>query len=175
MGRGLQAAAAMAELRSVIRAYVVDDPDPATVFRRVDAFCDAVDYGQLATVLYFLVEPGRGTVEIISAGHLPPLLVSAGQARLVDVPRGLPFGCGPDERIATTVRVPSGTALVAITDGLVERRGEDIDVGIKRLLDATRGPAMTTARALLSRLLNAGSMQRSRDDDDITILVLRHE
>ncbi len=175
MGRGVQAAAAMAELRSVTRAYVVDDPDPATVFRRVDAFCDAVDYGQLATVLYFLVEPGRGIVEIISAGHLPPLLVSAGQARLVDVPRGLPFGCGPDERIATTVGVPSGTALVAITDGLVERRGEDIDVGINRLLDATSAPAMATARAVLSRLLNAGSMQRARDDDDITILVLRHE
>src|SRR6185437_2174671 len=76
MGRGVQAAASMAEIRSAIRAYAVDNPDPNVVLRRVDSYFEAFGLEQLVTVLYLLVDRGSDVVQIASAGHLPPLLVS---------------------------------------------------------------------------------------------------
>jgi serine phosphatase RsbU (regulator of sigma subunit) len=174
MGRGLQAAAAMAEVRSTIRAYIVDDPEPAAVFRRVDAFFNAFDRGQLVTALYFLVDHHSDIVQIANAGHLPPLLVEPGKASIAPTVVGLPFGAGGDERVRTTVSLHSGEAVVAITDGLVERRGEDIDVGISRLLDATAAARWTTARGLVRRMVEIAS-RRGMPDDDVTALVLRRE
>jgi serine phosphatase RsbU (regulator of sigma subunit) len=62
MGRGLQAAATMAEVRSAIRAFTTDDPDPVAVFRRVDNFFEVSGRSQLVTVLYFLLDHDRGVV-----------------------------------------------------------------------------------------------------------------
>ena len=174
MGRGLQAAAAMAEVRSTIRAYIVDDPDPAAVFRRVDAFFEAFDRGQLVTALYFLVDYRSDIVQIANAGHLPPVLVRPGSASIAPTVIGLPFGAGGDERVGTTMSLESGEAVVAITDGLVERRGEDIDVGIGRLLDTTATARWTTAQALVRRMVDAAS-RHGMPDDDVTVLVLRRE
>ena len=75
MGRGLDAAAAMAQVRTTIRAYAVEDPDPVTVFRRVDALFAWTRIEQLATMVYLLIDPSAGTVQLANAGHVPPLLV----------------------------------------------------------------------------------------------------
>src|SRR5262249_29197693 len=75
MGRGVAAAAAMAEIRSVIRAYAIDDPDPVAVFTRVDQFFETLQTEQLVTVLYFLYDATTGSLTIANAGHLPPVLV----------------------------------------------------------------------------------------------------
>ena len=174
MGRGLQAAAAMAEIRSTIRAYVLDDADPATVFRRVDAYFNATQPDQLVTVLYFLVDRQNDLVQIANAGHLPPLLVRPGEAEILPVSGGLPFGVDGEERTVTAVRIPPGTAVAAITDGLVERRGEDIDVGINRLLEATARAHWTSAHGLMNRIVDAGSTPYTHDDD-LTALVLLRE
>lgn len=174
MGRGVQAAAAMAEVRSVIRAYVVDDADPAAVFKRVDAFFEAFDLEQLVTVLYMLVDSDSNEVQIGNAGHLPPLLITADAAAVLPVTGGLPFGAGGDERVITTITLEAGAAVVAITDGLVERRGEDLDVGVRRLLDATGGRVWETPDALTKCLVSAASAQREHDDD-VTVLALRRE
>ena len=84
MGRGLDAAASMAQVRSTVRAYAVEDPDPVTVFRRVDAFFAATRLDQLVTMVYLLIDPSAGTVQLASAGHLPPLMVRRRSPDAVD-------------------------------------------------------------------------------------------
>jgi serine phosphatase RsbU (regulator of sigma subunit) len=172
MGRGVEAAASMAQIRSTIRAYAIDDADSVRVFDRVDRFFEALDVAELVTVLYLYFDPDSDVVQIASAGHLPPLLVDADGSRVIDTAIGTPFGVGGVKRETVSVRLPAGAALVVITDGLVERRGEDIDEGVARILDATSGAAGWDAQQLLSHIVAVAAAQRMHDDD-VTVLVLR--
>ena len=169
MGRGIRAAAAMAQVRSVLRAYAVDDPAPETVFRRVDRYFGAVRLEQFVTALYLLVDPAAGSVQAVSAGHLPPLLVDGVGVRPISTPAGLPLGVAPSTRGVARAQIPPGGSLVAFTDGLVERRGEDIDDGIARVAGRLRPGA--DAQGLLDDVVGAAAAQRSHDDD-VTVLVL---
>jgi serine phosphatase RsbU (regulator of sigma subunit) len=172
MGRGMLAAAAMAEVRSAIRAYATDDPDPVAVFRRLDAFFEASELVQLVTALYLLLDRDRGVVQVANAGHLPPLLLSGGKAVEAAIEGGLPFGVEISERAATTIRMAPGEALVAFTDGLVERRGEDIDVGVCRLAEAIGRASWQTAGGLVNSVV-AAAAAHGPNDDDVTVLLLR--
>lgn len=75
MGRGVAAAAAMAQVRSALCAYVALDPTPRAVIERLSVMFESLDLPQLVTVLYGVIDPAAGTVELLSAGHLPPLIV----------------------------------------------------------------------------------------------------
>jgi serine phosphatase RsbU (regulator of sigma subunit) len=85
---------------------------------------------------------------------------------------GLPFGVQPEDREVAELELGSGAALVIVTDGLVERRGEDIDEGVERVLDVARSAGAMSARSLLSRIVAGASSDRIHDDD-VTVLVLR--
>ncbi|MBV9293061.1 MAG: SpoIIE family protein phosphatase [Frankiales bacterium] len=172
MGRGVEAAAAMAQVRSTIRAYAIDDPDPVSVFRRIDRFFETLAVEQLVTVLYFLVDADHDRVHIANAGHLAPLIVDANGSRSLPTASGTPFGVGEVDRDVTTVELPPGSALVAITDGLVERRGEDIDEGVARVIEATTQLKDWTAQSLLDHVVDVAAHARAHDDD-VTVLVLR--
>jgi serine phosphatase RsbU (regulator of sigma subunit) len=99
-----------------------------------------------------------------------PLLVTGDQTTFVDTTVGLPIGIGPSTYAETTVAMPPGSTLLAFTDGLIERRGEDIDRGFERLADAATdlGP---TLEGVLSRLLT--SVAEDTAGDDIAILAFR--
>ena len=71
-----------------------------------------------------------------------------------------------------SLTVPPGASLVALTDGLVERRGEDIDEGIARIVNATNESSDATAEELLDRVLATAGGGKIHDDD-VTVLVLR--
>jgi serine phosphatase RsbU (regulator of sigma subunit) len=174
MGRGVEAAAAMAQIRSTVRAYAVDDPDPVKVFGKVDSFFEALDLDQLVTVLYFLVDPDTDTVHVANAGHLSPLLIDATGSRVVETASGTPFGVGGFQRESVSVTLSPGSALVAVTDGLVERRGEDIDEGMARIVDATTDAVGLDAQQLLG-LVKSVAMDDRTHDDDVTVLVLRRK
>jgi serine phosphatase RsbU (regulator of sigma subunit) len=172
MGRGIDAAAAMAQVRTMIRAYAVDDPAPDAVFAKVDTFFQVAELAQLVTALYLLIDTTDGGITIGNAGHLPPVLVDYEGSRLVDLPSGVPLGVEGIARTATSLSLPSGTALVIVTDGLVERRGEDIEAGIGRILAATSdADVYSSADELLQRVITAAIGAREVDDD-VTVLVL---
>jgi serine phosphatase RsbU (regulator of sigma subunit) len=143
-----------------------------SVFERVDAFFESFSSGQLVTVLDLLIEPRRGTVLVANAGHLPPLLVTAEGATLAAGDSGLPFGVQPDVRRYTELELPPDASLVAVTDGLVERRGEDIDDGLARVLETAGQTSHASARKLLDTLVTGAAAARVHDDD-VTVLVLR--
>ena len=170
MGRGVAAAAAMAHVRSALRAYVALDPDPATVLSRLDRMFVTYDIAQLVTVLYLVADVQHGRVTIANAGHPPPLLVADGHALPLHVPPSLPLGAGQDHRDSVTVDLNPGQTLVLFSDGLIERRGEDIDVGLARLAEhATTllGGDLTEQLAHLFDL-----MHDTERDDDVTAVAL---
>ena len=171
MGRGLAAAAAMAEIRTIIRSYAIEDPSPRSVFGKVDAYFAEFEVAQLVTVLYCLVDLKTGGVEIGNAGHLPPILVDGTGAQTLPTVVGPPFGVQPGVREAMTHSLEPGAALVLITDGLVERRGEDIDVGLRRALKAAAQAPASDAFTLQRRIVAAGGAG-TQHDDDVTVLTL---
>jgi putative methionine-R-sulfoxide reductase with GAF domain len=138
-GNGLRAAVIMGRIRSALRAYALESADPADVLTRLDHKIQVFEPDAMATAAYAVVDPGRKTLAVSLAGHLPPVFVDAdGSPRLMEAPADLPLGAYPDAgRSVTTVDLPR--ALLLYTDGLVERRGSPLMNGIADLLTAARG------------------------------------
>jgi serine phosphatase RsbU (regulator of sigma subunit)/anti-sigma regulatory factor (Ser/Thr protein kinase) len=171
-GRGVGAASMMGQLRSAIRAYAVDERSPAELLRRVNAFLLGLGSETMATVAVVEVDVAAGTLRHASSGHPPALLVGAdGSTRWLREGRGVPLGaddaCHYEE--AEEALAP-GATLVLYTDGLVEQRGEDPDLGMARLRDAVLdGPEELEALCdhVVARADVGGGL------DDVTMLVLR--
>ncbi|HTX30372.1 MAG TPA: PP2C family protein-serine/threonine phosphatase [Solirubrobacteraceae bacterium] len=133
-GKGLPAATAMATLRFAIHAYAVEGDDPATFLPKLSGLISVYEDKQLATVLCAVIDPRSRQVTLTSAGHLPPLIIAGAETRFLDTPVGLPVGVDRAAAYASvTVSAPPGATFLAYTDGLVERRGETIEVGLERL------------------------------------------
>ncbi|WP_222853389.1 PP2C family protein-serine/threonine phosphatase [Fodinicola acaciae] len=171
-GHGLPAAVVMGRLRSALRAYALEYDDPAEVLERLDAKARHFEAGAMATVLYAVFEPDLSEVRISLAGHLPPVLAAAGEpaVSLTDVPVDPPVGVhARRRRRATKLAMPSDAVLCLFTDGLVERRGEDIDRGLGQLV---RTVHVERADALCATIM-ATMVGHEVAQDDIALLVLR--
>src|SRR4029077_7785699 len=115
-------------------AYAAQDDGPRDILNKIGRLVDVAESGQLATVLCAMVDPEHRQLTGTTAGHLPPLLISDGEGRFVDVEVGLPIGVEADALYrSTTVAGPPSVTVVAFTDGLVETRGESLDEGLERL------------------------------------------
>jgi serine phosphatase RsbU (regulator of sigma subunit) len=160
----------MASMRFSIRAYVSQGDEPREILAKLARVVSVQQDGAFATVLCVVIDVTGRTIEVTSAGHLPPLLVAAGGNRFVEGKVGVPVGVAPDARYeTTTVAAPAGASLVAYTDGLVERRGESIDAGLERLrVAATPNGSLD---GLLDELLNA--LGAATADDDTAIAGIR--
>ena len=172
-GHGVRAAAVMGQLRHALRAFASDGNDPVTVLARLNRFVFEQGPLDMATLCYGVLDPVRGRMEISVAGHPPPLLVQPGRgAEFVDTRPAPPIGADVSSRYSSTiVDLEPGATLVLFTDGLVERRGETLDVGLKRLVDAMRyAPPLLDAAC--DRLLNQ-LVGDEHPDDDVALLGLR--
>ena len=135
-GRGIAAATTMASLRYAIRAYAVQGDQPATVLTKLGSLLDVGRDSQFATVLCGLVSVAHD-VTLASAGHPPPLLITGHGCDFVATAPGVPIGVpSPIPYSQVTITVPPKATLLAFTDGLIERRGESLDIGLKRLREA---------------------------------------
>jgi GAF domain-containing protein len=170
MGRGVEAAAAMAQMRAALRAYVVIDPDPAVVVRKMDVLFATYDLAQLVTLVYVVLAPDSAT--FVNAGHLPPMVLAAdGSVTVLPTADGPPLGVTPAERVARSVPLTPGCTVLAFTDGLVERRDEPIDTGLRRVQDRlpTLGGDLSAER--LAALVQG--VRDHRRDDDVAALAVR--
>jgi serine phosphatase RsbU (regulator of sigma subunit) len=167
-GRGLRAARTMAALRYAIRAYVAQGDTPQAILGKLGGLLDLGKDGQFATVLMGEVDVERHSMSAVNAGHMPLLLVSGQDGRYVQVPVGPPVGVITGTRPrAVSVSIPPDGLLIAFTDGLVEHKGEGIDVGLERLrLAATElgGSAESILASIVSQLAPDGA------EDDIAML-----
>jgi serine phosphatase RsbU (regulator of sigma subunit) len=120
-------------MRSAARVLATQDPEPDALAGAMDRFMATEPPTQMASSVYLLFEPARDDLAVVVAGHPPPLLVSGGRTRFVTEDGSPVHGLGEIPRLAARVPFVAGDLLLMYTDGLVERRGESIDIGLKRL------------------------------------------
>jgi CheY-like chemotaxis protein len=169
-GHSLHAATVMAELRHAVRAYAVEGHPPGAVLELVNRFMRTVLPTESATLCLLTLEPDTGQVRLASAGHLPPLLQVDGKAHFLS-PRGPLLGINAPRPADLEFVLPLGGTLVLYTDGLIERRDADIDVGLSALATcaAQVEPNLDAfCQRLLLRLAGAGEQA-----DDIAVVALR--
>jgi PAS domain S-box-containing protein len=175
-GHNLDAAIAMSQLRSMLRGIAVDRQEPPeVVLRRLDLANHSLYREATATCLYGLVKgSAQGPWELVhsSAGHLPPLLTTwEGDTRYIEEGSGLLLGMDPSmpRRTASTV-LPAHSTLLLYTDGLIERRDEDLDRGLDRLRVHAAGLAREPLETFCDELLIGLGADSA---DDIAVLAVR--
>jgi PAS domain-containing protein len=202
MGRGVHAAAVMGQLRAAVRAYAAANLPPGELLLHLDrhaaelegvayaegsASAGACDFGALATAVYAVYDPDDRVLTYARAGHLAPLLrLPEGVVVELDAAGGPPLGTGEWTWQEACIAVPPGSYLALFTDGLVERRGTDLDVQIGRLREVFAGaPQLPAPRSAGRRgVRRSGPVDLVRDellagmdlpadhDDDVALLVV---
>ncbi|MFD4030454.1 SpoIIE family protein phosphatase [Streptomyces sp. NPDC058637] len=171
MGHGVEAAVAMNHYRAMLRLLAEGDLPPHRVLERLDEWVERSGIDRAATCLVAVVDRRATVCQVASAGHPPPVFIDPGPAgaRVADIHVGPPLGTGFGGYRTTEVPCLAGTVLFMYTDGLVERRGEDIDVSVGRLTQLTL-PADGRLDDLLDQAVDRfGDMA----EDDIAILASR--
>jgi anti-sigma regulatory factor (Ser/Thr protein kinase) len=127
--------------------------------------------GAMTTLVYLVVDPAAESLELVNAGHPPPLLVGAdGSATFLEAHGGIALGASSTAVYAAEAfAMPTGSIVLGYTDGLVEVRGESIDVGLERLRQVATGFSDVAA-------LCATVVDRLVDDapaDDVAFIAAR--
>jgi serine phosphatase RsbU (regulator of sigma subunit)/anti-sigma regulatory factor (Ser/Thr protein kinase) len=172
VGRGVRAAAMMGHLRMALRAYALETESPALVAERMARFARTLERDQMSTCVYAVLDPATGKLRCANAGHPPPLLLASdGRATFLSATPGLPLGVSAQAEYTELEAElePDGTLLM-YTDGLVEKRGEAIDVGLERLRGVAAA-APLEPKALCTRVLD--SLVEGSPNDDVALLAVR--
>jgi GAF domain-containing protein/PAS domain-containing protein len=176
VGHGLVAAAAMGQLRASIATAVATDPEPDHAIVAVDRFAAQGADTIGASLGYMLFDP-HGPARYTSAGHVPAVLRSTTDcAVLLEGGRRplLGFRMADERGLTASFSFDPGDLVVMYTDGLIERRGETIDDGLRRLLKAVEDSRHLPPQALCDSLV--AQLTAGYDpDDDIALLVIRRK
>ncbi|WP_245650745.1 SpoIIE family protein phosphatase [Nocardia harenae] len=174
VGRGLSAAVVMGQLRTAARALLLRGAGPAQLLAELDTVAARIPGAMCTTVCAAVLDPVRGVLRYSSAGHMPPILADVGEVgRLLEGGRAVPLATfDMPRRPEATTALPPGATLVLFTDGLVERKGVDIDDSFAQIADVLAGTPgrlpREVADAVLSRLRPAAGY-----DDDVAMVVYR--
>ncbi|MFG2550622.1 PP2C family protein-serine/threonine phosphatase [Streptomyces sp. NPDC048581] len=175
VGHGLAAAGVMGQLRSALSASSRVADGPAHALDVLGRYAHVVDGAESATAVTTFIDFDARTVTYSSAGHPPPVLVHAdGRVEFLDKATDTPLDARPEpiSRPQATTTYDDGATLVLYTDGLIERRREDIDTGLTRLSDAlvrhrTADPERLADAVLLELLPPGGAT------DDTALIIVR--
>jgi signal transduction histidine kinase/DNA-binding response OmpR family regulator/PAS domain-containing protein len=173
VGKGVQAAAGMGQLRNALRAYILEGFDCGEALTRLNRLVDNLGRAQFATVVCVRFDPRSRELHFSSAGHPSPVLAVPGEVGtfLYASALGPPIGALRDVTYPTRVtELASGSRLLLYTDGLVEDRRQGIDAGLSDLTVAVGKPA-EHVEDLLDQLLDRTAEQTRRDD--IAVLALQ--
>ncbi len=172
MGRGVQAAAMMGQLRATVRAYAIEGHGPVDVLTRLDHVVLSLTGLHFTTCVVGVLDPVARTLCLASAGHLPPVVVGAGGgARLVELDPGLPLGVGGGAFVEQSVELEPGSLVLLYTDGLVETRTASVEEGLDRLVAALAVP-VTSAEQACDLVLHALDREGDQDDDTAVLALL---
>ncbi|MGO4443279.1 SpoIIE family protein phosphatase [Mycobacterium sp. 2YAF39] len=174
VGHGLAAATVMGQLRSACRALLLEYSSPSAALTALDRFAARLDGARCTTAFCAVLNPETGEVVYSSAGHPPPILVMADRTtQLLDGAAATPLGLSYDQsRPEASVVMPARSTLLLYTDGLIERRREPLDQGIRRATDLVQDNRDTALEGLadeiMSRLAPSDGYQ-----DDVALLLYR--
>lgn len=169
-GHGLESALLMGQLRTAVRAYALGGMSPAETTAALDELMDRLPVASMATYFLGYLDVASGTLTWCSAGHPPPAIARPGdKARWIEgpvaPPLGAMFGQQPTE---SATNLPSDARMVLYTDGLIERRDTQLDVGMPELLARLEANAGDSAEQMISRIV--GSTARAADDVAVVVV-----
>jgi len=170
-GHSIGSASDMGQVRSMLRAYAIDNPDPDRVLRRTNAALARLLPETLASVVYAVLDLGTGDLTYANAGHPPPIVVTgSGQATYLDDATGTMLGACADTAFATAVRrLSPGTGLLCYTDGLIEDRHRDIAKGLLLLAETLRLSVPFSAEQMCATA-EASLLSTAHRADDVCLL-----
>ena len=173
-GHSIASASIMGQVRSLLRGYAIDDPDPGRVLERANTALAHLLPDVLASAVYAVLDPATGDLSYANAGHPPPLATTGtGHAKYLDDTTGTMLGaCTGTSFTASHRLLRPGARLLLYTDGLIEDRHRDISDGLTILAEALRrsrpGSAEQTCAAVHAALLGS-----ARRHDDVCLLTAR--
>lgn len=146
---------------------------PAGRLKALDEVATEAGAG-MATMLYGTLDPDQGRLELFTLGHPPPLVVDpTGDASYLECDHLPPLGSGLSSGITSSVcHLEPESTLILYTDGLVERRGEDLSDGLERLREQVSGTHRRPESEICDLLFNR-QVPDGRPEDDTTVVVLR--
>ncbi|KAE8765187.1 ATP-binding SpoIIE family protein phosphatase [Georgenia thermotolerans] len=172
VGHDVEAAAAMGQLRSVVRALAAELIDPGTVLGRVDGLVTSMRIPRSASLVYATLTPleeGAWEFAYSRAGHLPPLRVRGGEVSVLDGAGGTLVGFSTGERETAHTLVRPGDVLVLYTDGLIERRDRPMRAGLDALKELAGQVHAPDAAGVGEELL----WLADAPEDDVAMVVIR--
>lgn len=175
VGHGLEAAAVMGMLRSALSATIRALERPAQALDVLNLYSRSIEGAANTTVVWAMIDPRSRLIIYSNAGHPPPVLVHPdGTCDMLDEAADPPLGARPQDVPHPQAALPfsPGDTLVLYTDGLFERRGEDIDAGLARLVDTLSRHANQSPERLADDVLNDLGVAGGAPDD-IALLIVR--
>jgi anti-sigma regulatory factor (Ser/Thr protein kinase)/putative methionine-R-sulfoxide reductase with GAF domain len=172
-GHGVRAAALMGQLRTGLRAYALEGQAPGETLKRLDRLLQSIRGRGMATAAYARFSLETGSLRIASAGHPPPVLISAtGEASLMELTPAPPLGTLPyPTHREVAMSLGPGETILMYTDGLIERRGEPLTAGLERLRAAAGGVA--AAEEICQRVIDS-LVPALGSPDDVAVVALRN-
>ena len=170
VGHGVRAAASMGKLRNVLQYSALDGLAPAEVLQRLNAYFCALTDADMATLLVAEYDPARQRIRYSNAGHPPAMLrMPDGTIDALEGGRSMPLCASDRSQYQDAERdLQAGSMLVLYTDGLIERRGESLDVGLARLAESLR-TAPAAVEDVADRLLR-DFLADDAPADDVALL-----
>ncbi len=173
-GKGTAAALLMSATRAVLRSLAENSCTPAEVLTKLNhLLVEDFPSGRFVTMVYAVLDPGKGTFTYANAGHLPPLLVEGSGAKFLETEMGLPLGIRHGSFSETTVQLPEQFRVALYSDGITEATNpEDEEYGPARLaayvqsMDAGPDTLLEDVRAFA----NGAGLH-----DDATVIMLRRK
>jgi anti-sigma regulatory factor (Ser/Thr protein kinase) len=167
VGHGLGAATLMGQLRTALHAYALDDNGPGQTLDLLNRFVANLPEDAMATVAYAVIDAASGRIRYSSAGHLPPVFISAeGEARVQELSVAPPVGAFPHQGKPCPeheLHLGPGETMVLFTDGLIERPEVPLPASIDELVKAVWG-ARTPEDACLLTMDRLVPQRGPRDD-----------
>ncbi|MEU3184109.1 SpoIIE family protein phosphatase [Streptomyces sp. NPDC006923] len=183
VGHGIQAAATMGRLRTAVQSLADMDLPPDELLTHLDHLIlrlvaaddtagNTAQSAAGATCLYVVYDPVTRHCAMARAGHLPPAVVDPdGHVSYPDLPAGPPLGLGSIHTVpyvAIDMTLREGSLIALYTDGLVESRDEDIDVGMDRLAAVLGRPDHSLGQLCAGAV---GMLSARRQPDDVALLL----
>ncbi|SDL08690.1 PAS domain S-box-containing protein [Nonomuraea maritima] len=183
-GHGINAAALMGRVRTAVRTLAYLGMPPCELLARLDVLVaqlheqddegdDSTLLSRSSTCMYAVYDPATRRLSMATAGHPPPVVVHPdGEAAFPELFVGPPVGLALGSYASVEVELPAGTVVALYTDGLIERRDDDLDAGMERLREALASRVGLPLEILCTSVINAMVGGRAAEDD-VALLVIR--
>jgi serine phosphatase RsbU (regulator of sigma subunit) len=176
-GKGIAAALVMSGVQAQFRSLAQVGLPLARIAEQINTQLLDQGNGRYVTAVLLVVDTRTGTLEYLSAGHVPFVCLVPGETPTLVHSTSQPLGLLPGvPRTSESRPWPAGSALLLVTDGITERQYRGTDYGVDRLLSVTAALEGQSAQRAVDTLIadNDAFAQRTPAEDDLTVVVVRH-